>query len=93
MRNTKGEKKNSLAASHPSEKGHRPQERWIGAHWESQETPIAQLPSFLASARITGYRRSGCRAIFDFGRGFYGNTYISVLSMLTLTPPVRLPNA
>ena len=32
-------------------------------------------------------------AIFEFGRGFYGNTYISVLSMLTLTPTVRLPNA
>ena len=25
-------------------------------------------------------------AIFEFGRGFYGNTYISVLSTLTLTP-------
>ena len=30
-------------------------------------------------------------AIFEFGRGFYGKTYISVLSMLTLTPTVRLP--
>ena len=28
--------------------------------------------------------------IFEFGRGFYGNTYISVLSMLTLTPTVPL---
>ena len=33
-------------------KGQRPQERWIGAHWESQETPVAQLPSS-ASVRIT----------------------------------------
>jgi len=33
-------------ASHPSMKGQRPQERWIGAHWESQETPVAQLPTF-----------------------------------------------
>ena len=33
------------------------------------------------------------KAIFEFGRGFYGNTYTSVLSMLTLTPTVRLPNA
>jgi len=32
-------------------------------------------------------------AIFEFGRGFYGNTYISVLPMLMLTPTVRLPNA
>ena len=30
-------------------------------------------------------------AIFEFGRGFYGNTYISVLSTLTLTPTVSLP--
>ena len=29
-------------------------------------------------------------AIFEFGRGFYGNTYTSVLSMLTLTPTVHL---
>ena len=29
-------------------------------------------------------------AIFEFGRGFYGNTYISVLSALTLTPTVRV---
>ena len=39
-------KSNGLTASHPSVKGQRPQERWIGAHWESQETPVAQLPSF-----------------------------------------------
>ena len=26
------------------------------------------------------------QAIFEFGRGFYGNTYISVSSGLTLTP-------
>jgi len=36
--------KYSLTASHPSVKDQRPQERWIGAHWESQETPVAQLP-------------------------------------------------
>ena len=42
----KKKKKNSLAASHPSVIGQRPQERWIGAHWESQETPVAQLPFF-----------------------------------------------
>ena len=30
-------------------------------------------------------------AIFEFGRGFYGNMYISVLSALTLTPTVRMP--
>ena len=29
-------------------------------------------------------------AIFEFGRGFYENTYISVLSTLTLTPTVHL---
>ena len=45
-RKKKGEKSNGLTASHPSVKGQRPQERWIGAHWESQETPVAQLPSF-----------------------------------------------
>ena len=39
-------KNNGLTSSHPSVKGQRPQERWIGAHWESQETPVAQLPSF-----------------------------------------------
>ena len=44
--NTKKRKNNGLTASHPSVKGQRPQERWIGAHWESQETPVAQLPSF-----------------------------------------------
>jgi len=38
--------KKQPTASHPSVKGRRPQERWIGAHWESQETPVAQLPSF-----------------------------------------------
>ena len=32
-------------------------------------------------------------AIFEFGRGFYGNTYISVLLTLTLTPTVGLPTA
>ena len=32
-------------------------------------------------------------AIFEFGHGFYGNTYISVLSTFTLTPTVRLPTA
>ena len=42
----KNKKNNGLTASHPSVKGQRPQERWIGAHWESQETPVAQLPSF-----------------------------------------------
>ena len=40
------EENNGLTASHPSVKGQRPQERWIGAHWESQETPVAQLPTF-----------------------------------------------
>ena len=39
-------KKKQPTASHPSVKGQRPQERWIGAHWESQETPVAQLPTF-----------------------------------------------
>ena len=34
----------NLAASHPSVKGQRPQERWIGAHWESQEAN--PLPSY-----------------------------------------------
>ena len=50
-------------ASHPSVKGQRPQERWIGAHWESQETPVAQLPSFrLRSALpVTG--------VLSVGRG------------------------
>ena len=33
----KGKKKKQPTASHPSVKGQRPQERWIGAHWESQE--------------------------------------------------------
>ena len=40
------EEEDGLTSSHPSVKGQRPQERWIGAHWESQETPVAQLPSF-----------------------------------------------
>ena len=42
-------------------KGQRPQERWIGAHWESQEAN--PLPSYRLSASvcITGYRRSDCR--------------------------------
>jgi len=54
-------KKNKPTASHPSVKGQRPQERWIGAHWESQEAN--PLPSYRlsASVRITGYRRSDCR--------------------------------
>ena len=30
--------------------------------------------------------RTGRHAIFEFGHGFYGNTYTSVLSTLTLTP-------
>ena len=38
------EKSNGLTASHPSVKGQRPQERWIGAHWESQEAN--PLPSY-----------------------------------------------
>ena len=57
----KKEKSNGLTASHPSVKGQRPQERWIGAPWESQEAN--PLPSYRLSAtvRITGYRRSVCR--------------------------------
>ena len=57
----KNKKNNGLTASHPSVKGQRPQERWIGAHWESQEAN--PLPSYRlsASVRITGYRRSDCR--------------------------------
>ena len=31
------EEEDGLTSSHPSVKGQRPQERWIGAHWESQE--------------------------------------------------------
>jgi len=56
-------KNNGLTASHPSVKGQRPQERWIGAHWESQETPVAQLTSFrLRSALpVTG--------VLSVGRG------------------------
>ena len=42
----KEEEKIQPTGSHPSVKGQRPQERWIGAHWESQETPVAQLPTF-----------------------------------------------
>ena len=38
------EKKKQPTASHPSVKGLRPQERWIGAHWESQEAN--PLPSY-----------------------------------------------
>ena len=57
------EKENKIqpTASHPSVKGQRPQERWIGAHWESQEAN--PLPSYRLSASvcITGYRRSDCR--------------------------------
>ena len=39
---------------------------------------------FLAGyeARFAAHRE----AIFEFGRGFYGNTYTPVLSDLTLTP-------
>ena len=52
----KKKKKKQPTASHPSVKGQRPQERWIGAHWESQEAN--PLPSYrpFASVRITGYR-------------------------------------
>ena len=55
------EEKKTPTASHPSVKGQRHQERWIGAHWESQEAN--PLPSYRlsASVRITGYRRSDCR--------------------------------
>jgi len=51
--------------------------------------------SCLGRSGYRGYRGywPEIAAIFEFGRGFYGNTYISVLSMLTLTPTVRLPNA
>ena len=38
------EGKKQPTASHPSVKGQRPQERWIGAHWESQEAN--PLPSY-----------------------------------------------
>ena len=75
-------KKSRLAASHPSVKGQRPQERWIGAHWESQEAN--PLPSYRlsASVRITGYRRSDCR------RGRQESIYMC--SERPNTPP-RLP--
>ena len=33
----RGGRRKTPTASHPSVKGQRPQERWIGAHWESQE--------------------------------------------------------
>ena len=32
-------------------------------------------------------------AIFEFGRGFYGDTYTPVLSDFTLTPTVCMPTA
>jgi len=43
-------------ASHPSVKGQRPQERWIGAHWELQEAnPLPNIAFRLRSAlRVTG---------------------------------------
>ena len=49
-------KEKSLAASHPSVKGQRPQERWIGAHWESQEAnPLPSIVFRLRSALpVTG---------------------------------------
>ena len=40
-----------------------------------------------------GIRPVPNRNLFEFGRGLYGNTYISVLSTLSLTPTVRLPTA
>ena len=43
-RRRKKKKKKQPTASHPSVKGQRPQERWIGAHWESQEAN--PLPSY-----------------------------------------------
>ena len=44
LEDKKKEKKIQPTASHPSVKGQRPQERWIGAHWESQEAN--PLPSY-----------------------------------------------
>ena len=57
----KEKKKKQPTASHSSVKGQRPQERWIGAHWESLETPIAQS-NLLASVRITDYQGWGEKA-------------------------------
>ena len=45
----KGRRKQPTA-SHPSVKGQKPQERWIGAHWESHEAN--PLPRTVLSASV-----------------------------------------
>ena len=60
-RKTKQKQKHKQStASHPSVKGQRPQERWIGATGNHRRHP---LPKTVLSAlvHITGYRCSGCR--------------------------------
>jgi len=52
--------KKQPTASHPSVKGQRPQERWIGATGNYRRRTLAQNRPF-GFVRITGYRRSGCR--------------------------------
>ena len=54
------QKHKQSTASHPSVKGQRPQERWIGATGNHRRHP---LPKTVLSAlvHITGYRCSGCR--------------------------------
>ena len=54
-------------------------------------TAVAQVTP-IAPPTGCGIRPVPNRNLFEFGRGLHGNTYISVLSTLTLTPSVRLPN-
>ena len=49
----------------------------------SCDSTVASFPGSHDPERVPG---SLGTAIFEFGRGFYGNTYTPVLSDLTLTP-------
>ena len=56
----KEKEKKKPTASHPSMKGQRPQECWIGVTWNHRRHPLPRTV-LSASVRITGYRRCGCR--------------------------------
>ena len=60
MKKKKEEEEIKPTASHPSEKGQRPQERWIGATGNHRRHPLPRTV-LSTSVRITGYRHSGCR--------------------------------